>query len=304
MICTRTDEELERTVSTWIECTDNDFFGAPKGAGGMLHHLVTKGTLHAAEEYAQRLKRLFGDLTFQEAFTRTGRVLNIAVVAADTREPCRLLNYLTAPHILIWSAVACSSAFPLLFAPQILLAKDAAGREVAHGGNSSAASGCLRRWCDGSLEEDLPMRGLSEMFNVNYFLVSQCNPYLVPVLAVLHLFPRWMQRLGEWELKHRMGQALAIWPHSRLLKLLCQPWGGDLNFVLPVSAFPLLRSAVNFTPQEITKAMHEVRIVYYIVSLFSLSLLCLYYVMLRIGLIFGQNFEARKPSLPRESHII
>lgn len=30
-----------------------------------------------------------------------------------------------------------------------------------------------RRWFDGSLEMDLPMRGLSEMFNVNYFLVSQ-----------------------------------------------------------------------------------------------------------------------------------
>ncbi len=27
-----------------------------------------------------------------------------------------------------------------------------------------------RRWRDGSLEEDLPMRGLREMFNINYFL--------------------------------------------------------------------------------------------------------------------------------------
>lgn len=261
MLCTRTDAELKATIDMWINHKDTDFFGAPKSAGGMIRHLVTHGTLHAAEEYVQRLQRLFGDFTFQEAFAHTGRVLNIAVVAADTREPCRLLNYLTAPHVLVWSAVACSSAFPLLFAPQELLAKDAAGRLVPHGtcAGVSVAGASLRRWCDGSLEEDLPMRGLSEMFNINYFLVSQCNPYLVPLLAFRRLFPRWLQRMGEMEFKHRVGQLLLIWPHSRLFKLLCQPWDGDLNFVLPMSAFPLLRSAVNFTPQEITKAMHEVR---------------------------------------------
>ena len=41
-----------------------------------------------------------------------------------------------------------------------------------------------RRWRDGSLETDLPMRGLAEMFNVNYFLVSQVNPtYCQPYLS-------------------------------------------------------------------------------------------------------------------------
>ena len=38
-----------------------------------------------------------------------------------------------------------------------------------------------RRWRDGSLEEDLPMRSLSEMFNVNYFLVSQVGLLLPSV---------------------------------------------------------------------------------------------------------------------------
>jgi TAG lipase / steryl ester hydrolase / phospholipase A2 / LPA acyltransferase len=138
-------------------------------------HLVSKGTLHAAEEYVPRLQRLLGaETTFAEAYARSGRVLNIAVVAADTREPCRLLNYLTAPNVVIWSAVACSSAFPLLFAPQELLCKDVSGRLVPHHPSGTAGpSGCLRRWCDGSLEEDLPMRGLSEMFSINFFLCSE-----------------------------------------------------------------------------------------------------------------------------------
>ncbi len=41
-----------------------------------------------------------------------------------------MLNYLTAPHVYVWSAVSCSSAFPLLFAPQVLKARDADGHTV------------------------------------------------------------------------------------------------------------------------------------------------------------------------------
>ena len=56
-----------------------------------------------------------------------GRVLNVAVSAADTNEPPRVLNYLTSPNVVIWSAVSCSSAFPYLFKPQELLSKDEKG---------------------------------------------------------------------------------------------------------------------------------------------------------------------------------
>ena len=59
-----------------------------------------------------------------------GRILNVAVCPADTNEPPRVLNYLTAPHVYVWSAVSCSSAFPLLFAPQELKCRSADGEEV------------------------------------------------------------------------------------------------------------------------------------------------------------------------------
>ncbi len=59
-----------------------------------------------------------------------GRILNVAVCPADTNEPPRVLNYLTAPHVYIWSAVSCSSAFPLLFAPQDLVARNQQGLDV------------------------------------------------------------------------------------------------------------------------------------------------------------------------------
>lgn len=54
-------------------------------------------------------------------------MLNVAVSAADTNEPPRVLNYMTAPNVLVWSAVACSSAFPYLFKPQELLNKNERG---------------------------------------------------------------------------------------------------------------------------------------------------------------------------------
>lgn len=59
-----------------------------------------------------------------------GRILNVAVCPADTNEPPRVLNYLTAPHVYVWSAVSCSSAFPLLFAPQNLFGRNQQGAEV------------------------------------------------------------------------------------------------------------------------------------------------------------------------------
>lgn len=43
----------------------------------------------------ERLRRVLGDMTFAEAYQRSGRILNVSVSAADTREPPRLLNYLT-----------------------------------------------------------------------------------------------------------------------------------------------------------------------------------------------------------------
>lgn len=43
-----------------------------------------------------------------------------------------MLNYLTAPHVVIWSAVACSSAFPGLFPAQELLARDSNGKFVKY----------------------------------------------------------------------------------------------------------------------------------------------------------------------------
>lgn len=113
-----------------------------------------------------------GDFTFQEAFDRTGRILNIIVSPQNRSDPPRLLNYLTAPHVLVWSAAVASSSLPGVFEPNKLLVKDADG--TVRNESSTPA-----RFLDGSMEADLPMQQLSEMFNVNHFIISQANPHAV-----------------------------------------------------------------------------------------------------------------------------
>jgi predicted acylesterase/phospholipase RssA len=82
----------------------------------------------------KRLRSMLTDMTFLEAFHRTKRLLNVTVTPADTNEPPRVLNHLTAPHVVIWSAVAASSAFPGLFPPQSILARDPDGHFVGYVG--------------------------------------------------------------------------------------------------------------------------------------------------------------------------
>jgi hypothetical protein len=44
---------------------------------------------------------------------------------------------------------------------------------------------------DGSMEQDLPMQQLSEMFNVNHFIISQANPHAVVLASYNHVGSVW-----------------------------------------------------------------------------------------------------------------
>ena len=73
------------------------------------------------EHFKQVVYENMGDYTFQEAFDRTGRIINITVAPMNNYDPPRLLNYLTAPPICVWSAAAASCAVPGLFDPITLM---------------------------------------------------------------------------------------------------------------------------------------------------------------------------------------
>ena len=133
-----------------------------------------------------------GLMTFQEAFDHSGRILNITVAPNNKYDPPRLLNYLTAPHICIWSAAVASCAIPGVFDSIPLMTKEPSGE--FHPENEWTRTGQLLdeddmqhpSYSDGSIERDLPMQQISELFNVNHFIVSQVNPHsaLLSTLSV------------------------------------------------------------------------------------------------------------------------
>ncbi|KAK9843908.1 hypothetical protein WJX84_008684 [Apatococcus fuscideae] len=261
IIATNTDEQLDMMFNHMSEF-DLSFF-SNSTASQFFRHFLLKGTLQDIEVLQNRLRRLLGDDTFLTAYLRTGRVLNVAVTAADTNEPSRVLNYLTAPDVVVWSAVSCSSAFPLLFKPSKLLARNREGKLVEFAAESLSTTSVRtteRRWRDGSLEEDLPMRGLSETFNVNYFLVSQTNPHIVPALNLKKQVNRKLGNFLEAEWKHRCRQIQDIcpdWLPGKWLKVFSQNWEGDVTMVLPSSYLQIKKAITNPSKEDLLQASRQ-----------------------------------------------
>jgi len=257
IICTRTDEELTETLKH-VKEFDLGFFSF-KTTAEYFRHLLKKGYAQDEMHIKRRLRALYGDLTFQEAYDRTGRILNVSVCAADTNEPPKLLNYLTAPHVVIWSAVAASSAFPLLFPATDILAKDVKGAFVRWG-SSHALAPSTRRWRDGSLELDLPMRDIGVLFNVNHFIVSQTNPHLSPLLnlkRVLHsAVGHTLAEMAEAEVKHRIQQLSMLLPArwAKVTRVMTQAWEGDVTVVIPYSWWSITKLITDMDREEMAFA--------------------------------------------------
>ena len=77
-----------------------------------------------------------GDTTFEEAHKRTGKILNISVTPRTKNASPVLLNYVTAPNVVIYSAVLASAAIPGVFAPARLYVKDHEGNVLPQGGEA------------------------------------------------------------------------------------------------------------------------------------------------------------------------
>ncbi|KAF9125514.1 hypothetical protein BGW39_007337 [Mortierella sp. 14UC] len=169
LTCCRTDEELNEVLvpelaHKFTACADNIFTWLPR--------VLRKGTRFDAEDWARKAQWVTkGSLTFLEAYERTGRVLNVSVIPYDPHSPPKLLNYLTTPDCVVWSAVIASAAIPGILQPVVLMRKRPDGSLVpfSYGG---------RGFKDGSLRADIPLQALHTHFNVNYTIVSQVNPHV------------------------------------------------------------------------------------------------------------------------------
>ncbi|KAM1396724.1 hypothetical protein ACFX2I_014389 [Malus domestica] len=247
------------------------FFDQMGGIFTVVKRVMTRGAVHEIRQLQMMLRHLTSNLTFQEAYDMTGRILGITVCSPRKHEPPRCLNYLTSPHVVIWSAVTASCAFPGLFEAQELMAKDRSGEIVPYHPpfNLGPEEGSMpvRRWRDGSLEIDLPMMQLKELFNVNHFIVSQANPHIAPLLRLKEFvracggnFAAKLAHLAEMEVKHRCNQILELgFPLGGLAKLFAQDWEGDVTVVMPATLAQYSKIIQNPTHIELQKAANQGR---------------------------------------------
>jgi TAG lipase / steryl ester hydrolase / phospholipase A2 / LPA acyltransferase len=186
MLGTRTADEIDYMLSEEKDAFDLNFFDPDDSLFMGIRRFATTGYCLDGGYLMASSKRNIPPLTFQEAYDRTGRIINIVVSPSKrsgNSDRYRLLNYLTAPHVFITSAVIASCAIPGVYAPVELMAKDEDGHAVPYIEHDTV------KWEDGSMQSDLPMHRLGELFNINNFIVSQVNPHILPFI---HLLPEHM----------------------------------------------------------------------------------------------------------------
>ncbi|KAG0291866.1 hypothetical protein BGZ98_002825, partial [Dissophora globulifera] len=210
-----------------------------------------------------------GNLTFDEAFKRTKRVLNITVPSSRKSEAPQLLNYITSPNVLISSA-ACVAASMLGFSSTAdLLAKDKSGNIIHWTPSAVNYTNPITPsfFSYGVVSPETPLTRLSELFNVNHFIVSQANPYIVPFMSrglkdrkfgradrfgiAGGLLER-VARITLAEIKHRMGQLnqIGILPHF-FVQLVEEKVSGNVTIVPEVQLQDFMTIISNPTHESI-----------------------------------------------------
>ncbi len=212
--------EAEREASVFSRM----FFGAnPQIDVGDLERLIA---------------RMIPDMTFQEAYEKTGRQISITVAPAEPHQRSRLLNAITSPNVYVRSAVMASCAVPGVFPPVMLMAKN------VHGESQPYLP--TRKWVDGSIADDLPAKRLSRLYSTNHYIVSMVNPVATPFIdtegersalarslsgfgvgvgrEVLNLYRGMVQKQGDnWP---RFNMAM-----NTVHALMDQDYSGDINIV-------------------------------------------------------------------------
>lgn len=167
---THTDDELKDVFSP-----ERLLLDAEHEVSVMKRLSKPRGERLDEQQVLDTIAHLVPDLTFEEAFEKTGRHINIPIAPARKHQTSRLLNNITSPNVYIRSAVLASCAVPGVFEPVQLRAKN------FNGGSQDYLPG--RKWVDGSMDDDLPAKRLARIYGVNHYIASQVNPHVIPFLS-------------------------------------------------------------------------------------------------------------------------
>lgn len=206
--------------------------------------LKGNGGLADVRYLKQFLMENLGDLTFAEAYEKSGLHINVAVAPYDASQNARIMNAYTSPNLLVWSAVLASCAVPVLFPPVRLSSKRYDGQYTQYMGNT--------KWVDGSVRSDFPQEKMARLYNLNYSIASQVNPHVVPFMQSDER--RYRKNVLSWpeRIVRRQGKVIAmgvmdftrerlgaLQPVRRLLDhgygIIGQRYYGDVNIIAKYS---------------------------------------------------------------------
>lgn len=259
LIGTHTHEELEKFF-------DPSFFEVEmeKEVNFFRAFSLLKTKPMPVEKMRAVYERLIPEMTFQEAYELTGYKINISVAPAEQHQTSRLLNAITSPNVLIREAVIASSSVPRVYPAAILAAKNAKGEKKPY------LPG--RRWIDGSMAEDLPIKRLVRLYGVNHTIASQTNPFVLPFIgghkeedgaidvlksAMLTSYKHWTLTSAKM-FKKPINQVPTLSKFvNTWVSLVSQTYTGDINILPPNKLFNPIRLMQFRTKDEILAMIRD-----------------------------------------------
>ncbi|MFT5482343.1 MAG: TAG lipase/steryl ester hydrolase/phospholipase A2/LPA acyltransferase [Halieaceae bacterium] len=212
----------------------------------------------------QMISRLIPDLTFQEAYERTGRHINISVAPAELHQTSRLLNAIASPNVYIRTAVMASCAVPGVYPPVMLEAQNVQGKRQPYLPT--------RRWVDGSVSDDLPAKRLSRLYGVNHYIGSLINPIIMFAgdnpQSVLPL-PGSLRTAGHWGAARLARFSTTItqrytrqWPRFNLLinmvtSILNQKYTADISIYPDFRKFDMRKILSHLSEEELVNLVNQ-----------------------------------------------
>lgn len=254
LLCTHNDKELKEVFDPEFLLNEVELETAEKGPSRGLRPMMEQ------DEVEHMISRLIPDMTFQESFEHSGRVLNISVAPAETHQTSRLLNAATSPNVLIHKSVLASAAVPGVFPPVTLEARDKWGERQPYLPS--------RKWVDGSVSDDLPTKRLARLYGVNHYIVSQANPAVLPFVtdgnrqrgafaiiknATRRTAREWMNAGAEILHKPLSKETALARVANVALSMVNQDYVGDINIIPRNRFYNPMKLLARLTPEEIMK---------------------------------------------------
>ncbi|CAH1832106.1 unnamed protein product [Saccharomyces cerevisiae] len=130
------------------------------------------------------MKYIVKEKTFEEVYQITGKVFNIVIHPTDKSCP-NLLNYVTTPNVLIKSAIECSLGSGVISEDTSLLCKNLENEiePFLNINKNKQVKFLTPENANNPSITESPYTRLTELFNVNNFIVSLARPYLAPLVV-------------------------------------------------------------------------------------------------------------------------